>query len=339
MWRRFVVCVVLGGCGFESRAGLAGDPPSDGAAPGGDAPRGDAGVGSDAGSDGGTVSCLQRWITGGSGLALSQPQVLLATSADDRDPWISADGRQLYFGRNPGVNGTNTDIYVATRDPTALEFIAAGPVVNLDTTADESRAALSGDGKLVVFSSNRGATGGPFQIFVSKRNAVTDPFGSPVAPDQALVASVNTAGDNYYDPFLSPDGLHLYVAPVLSGKQQISLATRAAGQNFGSAVALPVINSSTSGGDADPALSPDERILVFTSLRTASGLGGTNLWYATRQSATGDFSSPQLIPGVNSSVQDGDPMLSADGCELYFASNRAGDGKYHLFRAVMAPQR
>lgn len=330
--------MVLGGCGFQSRAGLGGDPPSDGSAPGGDAP-GD-GPGSDVGPGGGTASCLERWHTGGAALALAQPRALLSTGADDRDPWISADGRQLYFSRNPGVNGTNIDIYIAVRDSTALEFLAAGPVVNLDTTSDEGRAALSGDGKLVVFSSNRGATSGPFQLFVAKRNAVADPFGSPVAPDQVLVASVNTAGDNYYDPFLSPDGLHLYVAPVLGGKQQIALATRAAGQNFGPAAALRVVNSSTSSADADPALSPDERILVFSSLRAAgSGLGGTNLWYATRPSAADDFTAPQLIPGVNSSVQDGDPMLSADGCELYFASNRAGDGKYHLFRAAMAPQR
>jgi hypothetical protein len=317
VWGRIAVCVVLVGCGFQSRAGLGGDAPADGAVPAG---------------------CLPRWLAGGTGPTLSEPQALaLSTTADDRDPWISADGRRLYFVRNPGVNGANGDLYLATRDPAAVEFTGADAVVNLDTTADESRASLSGDEKLVVFSSNRGATAGPFQLVVSRRSAVTDPFGSPVAPDQALVAGVNTAGDNYYDPFLSQDGLRLYVAPVLTGKQQIALATRAEGQNFGPAAALPVVNSSSA--DADPALSPDERVLVFSSLRAAGpGLGGTNLWYATRPSATDAFGAPQLIPGVSSGVQDGDPMLSADGCELYFASNRASDGKYHLFRAAMTPQ-
>jgi Tol biopolymer transport system component len=341
VWGRIAVCVVLGGCGFQSRPGPAGDLPSDGA-PGGDPPGAGSDAGSDggsgAGSDSGSASCLERWRTGGAALALSQPLPLLATGAEDHDPWISPDGRLLYFSRNPGVNGLNTDIYAATRGSTALEFLTAGPVVNLDTPADESRAAVGGDDKLLVFSSNRGTAGSPFQIFVSKRTAATDPFGSPAAQDQALVASVNTGGNGYFDPFLSPDGLHLYLAPLVAGKQQIALATRAAGQNFGPAAALRVINSSTSS-DADPALSPDELILVFTSLRAAgAGLGGSNLWYATRQNATDDFSPPQLIPGVNSNVQEGDPMLSADGCELYFASNRAGDGNYHLFRATMAPQ-
>jgi Tol biopolymer transport system component len=327
--------VVLGGCGFESRAGLAGDPPSDGAAPGGDAPGSDAGIGSDAGS----ASCLQRWITGGPDLVLSQPQPLaLTTTTDDRDPWISADGFRLYFVRTPGTHMNSSDLYLATRTSLTQDFANARPVDNLDTNGDESRAALNGDETLVVYAGNNATVGGNFQIFASTRNDRTKPFPSPTATDLALVAAVNTA-NNYFDPFLSTDGLRLYVAPVLAGKQQIMLATRAAGQNFGSAGALPVINSSTSGGDADPALSLDERIVVFSSLRTTSGLGGTNLWYATRQSATGDFSPPQLIPGVNSSVQDGDPMLSADGCELYFASNRAGDGKNHLLRAAMAPLR
>jgi Tol biopolymer transport system component len=41
------------------------------------------------------------------------------------------------------------------------------------------------------------------------------------------------------------------------------------------------------------------------------------------------------IPTVNGASNDGDPVLSADGCELYFASDRNG-GKYHLFHAEIA---
>jgi hypothetical protein len=29
-------------------------------------------------------------------------------------------------------------------------------------------------------------------------------------------------------------------------------------------------------------------------------------------------------------------VLSADGCELYFSSNRSVDGKYHLYHAQVA---
>jgi WD40 repeat protein len=329
--------VVLGGCGFHSSAGLANDLPPDGDAPGrdargSDAPGGDAGAGSDAGSSG-TTSCLQRWLDGGSGLALSQPtELALATTADDRDPWISADGLRLYFGRGPGQQG-GRDIYLATRRSTVVDFTTASAVVNLDTMDDESRAALSGDEKMVVFSGNHSTMNNNFQLFVSRRGDPTKDFPSPPGPDQMLVASVNTTNDDYFDPFLSRDGLRLYLAPNLPGSgQHIRMATRTGpDKNFAASVPVAVINGADA--DADPALSLDERIIVFSSLRPAgAGLGATNLWYATRPSATADFAAPRLIPTVNSDRSDGDPMLSADGCELYFASTRLGGG-FHLFRA------
>lgn len=291
----------------------------------------DAGTGPDGGT-GGPASCLQRWLDGGPGLALAPPQALAITSLqfEDRDPWISADGTRMYFDRKPGSKGAS-DIYAATRASTAGDFTAASAVENLDTNDEELRAALTGDEKLLVFSANHNA-GARFQLVVSTRSSMAEPFSSPAAADQALIASVNTANDSYYDPFLSQDGLRLYVAPMLSGQpQQIGLATRAAGGNFGPAAAVRVINST--GGDADPALSLDERILVFSSLRPAgTGLARTNLWYATRPTAAADFAPPQLIPTVNSDANEGDPFLSADGCELYFSSTRS-DGKYHMFRA------
>jgi hypothetical protein len=304
--------------------------PPDGGAPDGGSDTGFT-TGSDSGSSG-TVSCLQYWLDGGPGLALSQPKELtaLASAGDNRHPWISADGLRLYFGRNPGILG-GSDIYLATRTSTAADFNTPSEVINLDTGDDENGAALSGDEKLVVFFGNHNTTGGLFRVFVSKRGDPTQPFPSPSSPDQTLVASVNIAGDNY-DPFLSSDGLRLYFAPAPAGEsQQIRVATRTAlDKSFGSSVPLAVINSGNE--DANPTLSLDERIIVFSSRRPAgTGLGATHLWYSTRPSATADFAQPKLIPSVNSDQNDGDPMLSADGCELYFASRRIG-GKYHLFR-------
>jgi Tol biopolymer transport system component len=161
------------------------------------------------------------------------------------------------------------------------------------------------------------------------------PFPSP--SDQALVASVNTSNDSYFDPFLTKDGLRLYLAPILTGApQQITVTTRTGiDQNFPASVPVPVINS-VNGSESDPAVSPDDRIIVFSSHRPAGvGLGASNLWYATRQNPTADFGTPELIPTVNSDEDDGDPMLTADGCELYFSSTRNG-GKYHVFHAQIA---
>lgn len=285
----------------------------------------------------GQTDCFQHWFDGGSSLALSSPQQLTALSSTgiERDPWISADGRRLYYSRNPGTHG-DSDIYLATRSSPADDFAGANPVDNLDTPDDEGRASLSADETLLVFSGNNGTTGKRFQLFVSKRADTVQSLPSPSSPDQALVASVNTSADNYFDPFLTRDGLKLYLAPILAGApQQITVTTRAStDQNFPASNPVPIINIAN-GGDADPAVSPDDRIIVFSSHRPAgAGLGATNLWYATRQSPTADFTAPKLIPNVNGDKDDGDPMLSADGCELYFASTRNGD-KYHLFHGLV----
>jgi Tol biopolymer transport system component len=319
--------VVLGGCGFQSRTAV-------GDASGGDAPGSDApGSGSDSGS-GGQPDCFQRWFDGGPSLVLSSPQELTALSSggNDRDPWVSVDGKRLYFGRDPGAQGKG-DIYLATRSSTADAFASPQLQVALDTSDDEGRASLTGDESMLIFSGNHNTTGNRFQLFVSKRDT-TGKFPSPSGPDQVLVASINTDTANYFDPFLTNNGLKLYLAPDPDGgaMQQIAVATRAdITQNFMAWTPVPGINST--GGDADPAVSRDDRIIVFTSRRSAgAGLGATNLWYATRQKATDDFSAPRLIPTVNGDQDDGDPVLGDDGCDLYFASTRNG-GRHHLFHA------
>lgn len=67
---------------------------------------------------------------------------------------------------------------------------------------------------------------------------------------------------------------------------------------------------------------------------------GSNLWYATRQQSGDAFSTAaHIVPSVNSDFEDGDPALSADGCELYFASTRStaagSSAQYHLYKAVV----
>lgn len=51
----------------------------------------------------------------------------------------------------------------------------------------------------------------------------------------------------------------------------------------------------------------------------------------------GVFSSPALVPDVNSTMEEDDPTPSDDGLELYFTSNRTGGaGQADLYRATRA---
>lgn len=253
----------------------------------------------------------------------------MSSNDNERDPWISQDGLRMYFANNRA--GTN-DIYLASRTSVTQLFGAPTLLDNLCTTdRQEDRASLTSDEKMLVLASDR-APNGKADIYLITRNATTDVFGTPL---QDHLGDVNSGGASNHDPFLTANGLKLYLSPDPPGPtlQQIAFTTRTdVNSNFAAPVSVPGINNVAGAANADPAVSLDERIIVFSSDRTG-GLGQLDLWYATRQSLTQPFSAPVRMPNVNSSTDDGDPMISADGCELYFSSTRGSGGKYHLLQA------
>jgi Tol biopolymer transport system component len=186
-----------------------------------------------------------------------------------------------------------------------------------------------------VFSSIRPATTYDSEIYIAVRSDPQTEFSSA---DKKHLGNLNSSVQNLVDPFFAADGRKLYLAynPVVgSGLLRIGLATRVdTSSDFGPPIAVPVISDLDAMNRA-PAVSTDERIIVFSSDR-AGGSGGTDLWYATRPDAAHDFGAPAVIPGVNSPTSDDDPMLSADGCELYFSSSRTGDDS-DLYVAQIAP--
>lgn len=326
--RQVLVYVVLGGCGFRS-SGAAND-----------ASLLDASLldgGSEGSLDAATdamppATCWQRWLD--HSVALQPPIALtaLATAGSERDPWISEDGLRLYFARQAAA-GT-ADVVLATRAASNDPFTTAAKLEGLSLTdRDEGRVSLTRDELVISVSANLGGTS-PFDIRIATRTSRTQPFTAPLLDH---LAAVNTASTQHFDPFLSGDGLRLYLAPLPNGgTQHIALASRAAiGSDFTSAALLSVVNTTeAAAADADPALSPDERVLLFSSNR-AGGAGGTDLYYATRASAGQPFTAPTPIPVVNTSFADSDPMLTTDGCTLYFSSRRTGN--LDLFTSTLVP--
>lgn len=321
------LCVVVAtGCGFKSTPGVGNQAPADAT----DAPPGN-GSGSDAGADSGTPppSCLASWINGT--VKLETPGPLLnqhATGDDERDPWLSADGLTLYYTFQAG--GDDADLYRATRATTSDPF-PLGSRLPVSSSSDDSRSSLTADGTIMVFASDR-ARKNTFSIDYATR-ASTGEFLT-AGPDHMTM--VNMIGSSRLDPFLTKDGLELYFAPVV-GVQRIYVAARPSlDSEFLAPIPEPTVNN-PAGGDADPALSPDRRVIVFSSARdTGTGPKGINLWYATRASTSVPFGAPKLVPGVNTDALDGDPMLSDDGCTLYLSSTR--DGSYDLFSAAVELQ-
>ena len=65
--------------------------------------------------------------------------------------------------------------------------------------------------------------------------------------------------------------------------------------------------------------------MLFFQSRRPGGLGSWDIWVTTRETTNAEWSAPvNLGPPVNSSNNDGDPCISADGSTLFFWSNRSG---------------
>lgn len=192
-----------------------------------------------------------RWT----GTAWSAPRpASFSGTHRDVDPFVSSDGRRLYFSSNrPGGVGAagNLDTWLVERtsggwsDPRN-----AGRPFNSDSSdvfVSETR-----DGTTIVGSSRAGAA----RIFASRRRA--DSWEEP----QAL--SVGAPGDG--NALISPSGRFVVlVRATPSGAADLWVACRTADGWSASVPLQGGVNSTFA--DFAPALSPDERLLFFTSER------------------------------------------------------------------------
>jgi len=94
---------------------------------------------------------------------------------------------------------------------------------------------------------------------------------------------------------------------------------------FGPPVPVPVINSSFD--EYAIWLSRDGLSAVIASNRSdLGGRGDYDLYRTTRSATTDDFGLPTLLPNVNTVDAETKPVLSPNGLNLFFSSDRPGTG-------------
>ena len=201
-----------------------------------------------------------------SGTRWSAPEVVsLSGRYSDYDPFLSTDGRQLFFISNrpkdaPKWEQGDYDIYVADRTAAGWsEPRNLGAPINTDRP--EWFPSVASDGTL-YFSAARADSRGGFDLYRSPRT------GETYGPPENLGDSINGRGweiDNY----IAPDQSYLIFAargrPDDLGGGDLYISRRRNGAWTAAVNLGPEVNSPAR--EYTPAVSPDGKYLYWTSKR------------------------------------------------------------------------
>jgi hypothetical protein len=257
---------------------------------------------------------------------------VVSTDEDEINGSFSPDGTEYTFAR---VNAYTTSPHWGVLFVTRWRDGAwtAPEVLKISGSGLDLSPRVSPDGRTLFFSSSRPAPGSSarlLRIWAAEREGAA--WGEP----RPLPAPVNTEKDWSFSPSVTADGT-LYFASTRDGGEHTHVyRSRRSGDAYAEPEKLgPEINSDVN--EADPFVSPDERILVFSSTgdgpptdrdrpQTVKG-GGVlyprgDLYVSTGQ---GGRWSParHLEHGVNTFADESSPSITPDGQFLFFTSERS----------------
>lgn len=212
-----------------------------------------------------------------------EPQPLaLNSTADEVDPFLSGDGRWLYFASNRKGGHGGFDLYRAAvaADGSLGQPQNLGPAVN--GRQDERSPALADDGRL-LFSSNRGGGSGGWDLW--RASAAGDGFAAPSA-----LLGINTDADELDASWLGGGRAVVFARANAAGGAQLWLSQCRQGQ-WSEATLLGLSFNSADGdtrGAVIDANKPGE--LVVSGKARSPRAGGMDLYRMKAPLVDGDDS-------------------------------------------------
>jgi hypothetical protein len=264
------------------------------------------------------------------------------SAANDQHPGISPDGLSLYFHSNrPGsITGSKagtTDIWVTHRDTIKSDFGPAsdlGP--NLNSISNDTAPNVSNDGHYLAFGSDRDGGCGGSDIWLSHRADTSVDIGDggweqPINLGCIINTTVSEDGPFLFtDPDTSKITLYFTAQnrPGGLGDWDVWMSQLQPNGDWTDPVDITELN--TSARDTRTAFRNDGLEMFVTSMRTGSVSDSTDvpsldIWTSIRGKRQDPWGTPTLLDGgINTAFGDGAPVLSADGTEMFFYSNRTG---------------
>lgn len=239
-------------------------------------------------------------------------------------PSLMKNELAIVFQRTVGPEGgsmmlaTRTSVDVPFGEPVELTALAQG----LDAI---QQPTMTSDGLLLFFIGLRGPDAA---IYTASRASPAGEFTNRRRADELRWSG------NVSFPALTPNGAELWfsVDPGVGDPRHFFRSLR---DNLGSySVSSPVNELTSPLSEAGIAFSEDGLTIYFGSER-AGGQGLSDVWTASRPSMGAPFGPATVVQELNAPGDDYPGWLSADGCRLYFGSDRSGDGD--IFVATRTP--
>ena len=197
----------------------------------------------------------------------------------------------------------------------------------INSSSIEQHPAISKDGLSLYFSSDRPGGLGGLDIYVSQRQSLDAPWGTPVN----LGPNINS-GRNDTAPTFSSDGHRMYFHSFgrggCGGADLFVSHRRDRRDDFGWEPAENlgcIVNSPYN--DAGPTIFEDDATgittLYFTSTRPG-GPGDFDVYASTRVGDEGEFGPAVLVPELSGPFRDTRTAISRDGLEMFLSSDSKG---------------
>lgn len=234
------------------------------------------------------------------------------TGAVDGCASHSPDGLTIVFNSNR--DGSH-DIYMATRSSKSEGF---GPPVKLpppiNTAAGTEACPTLGPGNRLYFLSSRDDAAG--DIVVSKRGPTG--WSTPVN----LGPNINTPGmlDEAADFYTDDEGREVM---IFTSRNTAGTVADIYQSVEGGPASLVQGGPHSSAADARASVTNDGLTIFWDSVRSG-GLGGPDLYYATRSNTSEPFGTAIHLQQLSSPAFDARPYISKDGTFLTFSSARTG---------------
>lgn len=250
------------------------------------------------------------------------------TQYNDMYAILTADGLTIYFtsDRPGGVGGD--DLWISRRESTDAPWGEPENLAVLNSPSNDSLSVFSTSGNIMYFHSDRPGGCGAGDLWTSRAKPGGDVWTAP----ENMGCVVNTASTEIAPAFYANDDHGL--TTIYFGSNRAGgiggfdvYETWTTDEDLESAVWGPgvlVPELSSPKRDTRTFVRRDGREVFITTDRDF-GVGGLDIWVATREDSSDRWATP-VNPGapLNSAADDGSPALSRDGRTLLFFSTRPG---------------